>query len=309
MVAVYNLGKVRGKTIVVKLSKEDFNMNIETANRLLQYRKKHNLSQEELANKIGVSRQAVSKWERAEASPDTDNLILLAEIYGVSLDELLKGESAESAKAEPEKEPEQEENADSEQVPTGDEGTEYVKTDKVSFKNGIHIDDKNGDKVHISFADGIHVHDKAGTKVDIDKNGRQRVYTTKDGDVMYDAEMSDNMFSRGKSRKFWNSFPFFAIALVAFLWWGFSGVCFGWALSWIVLLTIPLYYSLVDAIYKRKAEHFAYPVLVAMAYILMGYFNVLGGWTVGWVVFLSIPLYYWLCSFFKEIYNHNKNNQ
>lgn len=291
-------------------------MNIETANRLLQYRKKHNLSQEELANRIGVSRQAVSKWERAEASPDTDNLILLAEIYGVSLDELLKGESAESAKAEPEKEPEQEENADSEQVPTGDEGTEYVKTDKVSFKNGIHIDDKNGDKVHISFADGIHVHDKAGTKVDIDKNGifvdengRQRVYTTKDGDVMYDAEMSDNMFSRGKSRKFWNSFPFFAIALVAFLWWGFSGVCFGRALSRIVLLTIPLYYSLVDAIYKRKAEHFAYPVLVAMAYILMGYFNVLGGWTVGRVVFLSIPLYYWLCSFFKEIYNHNKNNQ
>lgn len=67
-------------------------MNIETANRLLQYRKKMNLSQEELASRIGVSRQAVSKWERAEASPDTDNLILLADIYGVSLDELLKGE-------------------------------------------------------------------------------------------------------------------------------------------------------------------------------------------------------------------------
>ena len=43
-------------------------MNIETANRLLQYRKENNLSQEELAEKIGVSRQAVSKWERAEAS-------------------------------------------------------------------------------------------------------------------------------------------------------------------------------------------------------------------------------------------------
>lgn len=67
-------------------------MNIETANRLLQYRKQHNLSQEDLAAKIGVSRQAISKWERAEASPDTDNLILLADIYGVSLDELLKGE-------------------------------------------------------------------------------------------------------------------------------------------------------------------------------------------------------------------------
>ena len=97
-------------------------MDIETANRLLQYRKKHNLSQEELANKIGVSRQAVSKWERAEASPDTDNLILLAEIYGVSLDELLKGESNNSSKSEAEQETVSEESADNTHPHTGDEG-------------------------------------------------------------------------------------------------------------------------------------------------------------------------------------------
>lgn len=65
-------------------------MNIEIANRLVELRKKNNLSQEALAGKLGISRQAVSKWERAEASPDTDNLILLARLYGVSLDELLK---------------------------------------------------------------------------------------------------------------------------------------------------------------------------------------------------------------------------
>ena len=47
------------------------------------------LSQEALAEKLGVSRQAVSKWERSESSPDTDNLIALAKLYGVSLDELL----------------------------------------------------------------------------------------------------------------------------------------------------------------------------------------------------------------------------
>ena len=69
-------------------------MNIEIANRLVQLRKNHNLSQEELAARIGVSRQAVSKWERAEASPDTDNLILLARLYGISLDELLTGSGA-----------------------------------------------------------------------------------------------------------------------------------------------------------------------------------------------------------------------
>ena len=65
-------------------------MNIEIANRLVTLRKKNGLSQEELADKIGISRQAVSKWERAESSPDTDNLIALARLYGVSLDELLE---------------------------------------------------------------------------------------------------------------------------------------------------------------------------------------------------------------------------
>lgn len=68
-------------------------MNVEIANRLQQMRKNNNLSQEELAEKIGVSRQAVSKWERAEASPDTDNLILLSRLYNVSLDELLRTDS------------------------------------------------------------------------------------------------------------------------------------------------------------------------------------------------------------------------
>lgn len=64
-------------------------MNLEIANRLVTLRREHGLSQEELAAKLGVSRQAVSKWERCESSPDTDNLIALARLYGVSLDTLL----------------------------------------------------------------------------------------------------------------------------------------------------------------------------------------------------------------------------
>ena len=64
-------------------------MNVEIAERLAARRKQAGLSQEALAEKLGVSRQAVSKWERSESSPDTDNLIALARLYGVSLDELL----------------------------------------------------------------------------------------------------------------------------------------------------------------------------------------------------------------------------
>ena len=65
-------------------------MTLEIAKRLQELRKAHGYSQEELAEKLCISRQAVSKWERAEANPDTDNLIALAKLYGVSLDSLLK---------------------------------------------------------------------------------------------------------------------------------------------------------------------------------------------------------------------------
>ncbi|MDR1530983.1 MAG: helix-turn-helix domain-containing protein [Clostridiales bacterium] len=64
-------------------------MNIEIANRLITLRKQYKLSQEDLAERLGISRQAVSRWERAEASPDTDNLINLSKIYNVSVDSLL----------------------------------------------------------------------------------------------------------------------------------------------------------------------------------------------------------------------------
>lgn len=64
-------------------------MNVEIAQRLATMRREQGYSQEELAERLGLSRQAVSKWERAESSPDTGNLIALAKLYGVSIDDLL----------------------------------------------------------------------------------------------------------------------------------------------------------------------------------------------------------------------------
>lgn len=70
-------------------------MDIKTADRLIEFRKAKGLSQEALAEKLGVSRQAISKWERGESSPDTDNLIALANVYGITLDELLNSQNAQ----------------------------------------------------------------------------------------------------------------------------------------------------------------------------------------------------------------------
>lgn len=64
-------------------------MNI--SERLYNLRKDKNLSQEELANVLGVSRQTISKWETGESTPDFDKIIPLCDFYGITSDELLSG--------------------------------------------------------------------------------------------------------------------------------------------------------------------------------------------------------------------------
>lgn len=58
--------------------------------KLAKLRKEHHYTQEQLAEQLGVSRQAISKWEGNLAYPETDKLIRLGELYGCSLDYLLK---------------------------------------------------------------------------------------------------------------------------------------------------------------------------------------------------------------------------
>lgn len=60
------------------------------ADKIIDLRKESGWSQEELANQLGVSRQAVSKWESASSIPDLDKIIKMSNIFGVSTDYLLK---------------------------------------------------------------------------------------------------------------------------------------------------------------------------------------------------------------------------
>lgn len=61
---------------------------MEIGNKILDLRKQQNLSQEQLAEKMGVARQTISKWELGETSPDLEQSKLLSQIFNVSLDDM-----------------------------------------------------------------------------------------------------------------------------------------------------------------------------------------------------------------------------
>lgn len=74
-------------------------MNI--ADRIQYLRKQKGFSQEELADKVGVSRQSVSKWESEQSTPDLEKIIILSDIFDVTTDYILKGiEPVEAGKAD-----------------------------------------------------------------------------------------------------------------------------------------------------------------------------------------------------------------
>ncbi len=187
------------------ITREVSSMKIEIAKRLYEYRRAAGLSQEQVAAKIDVSRQAVSKWECAEASPDTDNLIALALLYGITVDELLfadpekaigeapvskaagvetaadnaaQSEPAEDAAEQGEDTVARSENAtaqsEDDTVYPDEEWTAWQQPNnpendyvRVSLGEGVHVlNSKKGEEVHVGW-DGIHVdNDKEHVHID-----------------------------------------------------------------------------------------------------------------------------------------------
>lgn len=70
---------------------------MEFNNKLYELRKQKGFSQEELANRLNVSRQTISKWEVGESTPDMENLVAISELFEISLDELVLDKVPEEA--------------------------------------------------------------------------------------------------------------------------------------------------------------------------------------------------------------------
>lgn len=211
-------------------------MNIEIANRLVELRKKNGLSQEELADKLGLSRQAVSKWERAESSPDTDNLICLAKLYNVSLDDLLDTtQSIEEISAEVKEKNEEEK--------------QYVRQDKYA-----HLSEKEKKRArgfdiadHIIWASGYIICVVIYFAISFNYNEQWSKLWV----IFLAPIIVSSIINTIKNRRFCNfAYPVF-VALVYFIF----GVYFhNWHPSWIVFVTIPLYYSIFGPIDKAIAK-------------------------------------------------------
>ena len=236
-------------------------MTIEIADRLVKLRKKYGYSQEELADKLGLSRQAVSKWERAEASPDTDNLICLAKLYGVSLDELLATDEDIDTIVE-------------EQVKENKEDTPAQEEKK---SEGININD-----------DGVLLYSKSGKKVTIND----------DGVTCYnpDGTVKEHKFDVPTAVIGAIEATLFTLATIAYI---LLGALMGWwAIAWVVFFIPEIICSIARAIRKRNANHFNMAFLACFAFFFVSFFlpSVIPGmpflWHPMWTVFLAIPAYH-----------------
>lgn len=118
---------------------------VQIGSRILEYRKKMNMSQEEFANKIGVSRQAVSKWELDKAYPDLDKLVDICGMFDLSLDELVNGVEQDE---EPVMEAEQRVEIPNDPVNVSDVGDNQTVTDNIEseFSDEKGSDEKGSDK-------------------------------------------------------------------------------------------------------------------------------------------------------------------
>lgn len=187
-------------------------MSIKQGEYLKQLRNEKGLSQEQLAEKIGLSRQSISKWEQGLSTPDVDNFVKLAKIYNVPIESLLKGEPVENTTSE---------------------------------------------------------HNTEASAVNTD---------------------TEKQTTKAKKKRGWlfPSYPVIAVIVYALI-----GILFGgrgWAIGWIVLLTIPLFYTGIIAFEKKKPIIFCYPVLVLIIFLLSGFLFRL--WHPMWIVFLTIPIFY-----------------
>ena len=286
------------------------------AEKLKKLRMDSGFSQEKLAEKLTVSRQAVSKWENGEALPDMENMIALARLYGTSLDELAniavnnKNIEDNVAKEDADSKVNIDITRDKDNVHINFEGINIRVTDDEDEDRDFDDDDfeDDDDDVHINIGGNIKIDNGKininDGKIKIDSDGINindgRVKIGSSGVIIDDSENEKSGFV-----KFLYAFPYPIAAAIAFFLLG--ALADAWWIAWILFCTIPVYYSVVTCIHKRRFAPFAYSVFATCIYLFIGMAYSL--WHPGWVIFLTIPLYHSIASCIDKAIEKRKNSK
>jgi len=274
-------------------------MSIEVANRLATLRRRRGLSQEQLAEKLGISRQAISKWERAESSPDTDNLIALARLYQISLDELVKLDDTDSDdelldRMEARAREAEAEDAGEEDDEDDDDEDDEICEDDVIEEMLEHVEALG--EVIEDLTDDIR-------KVSMDEEGNRHTVTEGDLGVSEKVERPDGSWTwkwdthagraraevKSEGRMSWYQFPYPVLVVIVYLIIGFMFNM--WHPGWMLFLTIPIYYTAIEGD-GFNLNRVPYALVVSIVYLIIGFAWSL--WHPGWMLFLTIPFYYTL---------------
>ncbi|GHU53975.1 hypothetical protein FACS1894132_07710 [Clostridia bacterium] len=254
-------------------------MTIEIANRLVMLRKQNNLSQDDLAEKLGISRQAVSKWERAESSPDTDNIIRLAKLYNVSLDNLLSCEELPPLDEPPFEEPIKETSIEEPIV-------EKPATEEIPIEKENSVNEENAE---------------------LPTN------------LAITAETPPTPISANSDNEHWlKKFPYPLLVTFVYLVFGFGfNAWTPWFLLWFTIPFYYNYVGILSqkdeaqseniGEIKRWLKKFPYPIFVTIVYLLFGISN--GIWHPTWIIWLTVPLYYSFISALEQKKKQPKSNK
>ena len=206
-------------------------MNVEIAQRLAELRRERGFSQEGLAEQLGLSRQAVSKWERAESAPDMGNLIALADLYEVTLDELLRvsPEVADDVRFE------------------SQERAESVETEAAAAAEAALA---AAARAEAAAATAAEVPEAPKVVVEVSAPAAS-VPAAAPGGFPPPASVPIAPPPTPQPKDPLQSFPYPLLCAVIFL---LAGFCFGWwHPGWVIFLTIPFYYWIVNTLQADPA--------------------------------------------------------
>lgn len=245
--------------------------------RLADLRKENKLSQEALAEKMGLSRQAISKWERGESAPDTENLILLSSIYGITLDELLHGKQALN----------------------NDKALSFdLKTDEGVFEKAEEnirpeSENQNGDTSENTAED----FSKTENENELFESAAENILPPKKK-KRTKKEKPPRLC--GNAYKVFLKIPVIVIVPLIFV---LIGVLKGvWHPTWLINLFIPIYYAFCFAMAARtkKSMLLRMPVFLVTVAAFLAVGILKGLWHPAWMIFFFDILYYWIAFSVKK---------